>query len=221
MHAVAGSQSGDLKRRLALISLGTMIEIELPNQQRAAGTLKEVTDRYLVLQVAGTDQPTTVAYPLEDIKGVRTILKGGVDLEVSSESLGAVVLDENIKLTTRDGTYVEGKVLGAGTEEITIDVKKSEPKGRMGTGHQVIRTSDIVLVRMKKNGSVAAPVALGVVCGLLGAVASGYSAWYAGMSEGELIAFELAGMAGGAVAGAYAGHATAMKTVTIGVVDRR
>jgi hypothetical protein len=51
------------------------------------------------------------------------------DLQIDSENLGALILGKKIKLMTHDGSYVAGKVLRAGREEIVMHIDKSEPRG--------------------------------------------------------------------------------------------
>jgi hypothetical protein len=139
------------------------------------------------------------------------------DLQVSADTLGSVVLGENIKLMMRDGTYVEGKVIRAGREEIVMQVKKSEPKGRVHGPEAGLATSDIATVHMRKNGSVAAPVALGVLGGIAGLFAGAFASYHS--HSNSVVAVSMMGFAaGGAAGGAYAGHEAAKKTVTISVV---
>jgi hypothetical protein len=139
------------------------------------------------------------------------------DLQVGSDTLGAVVLGQKIQLMMRDGTYLEGKVLQAGRNEIVMDVKKREPKGSLhGTGGS-IRTEDIAVIHMTKSGSVAAPVALGVIGGLLGAAGSAYAADRLHDPTAFFSIFLLS-TAGGATGGALLGRAAAKKRITISVV---
>jgi len=77
------------------------------------------------------------------------------------------------------------------------------------------------MVYMKKNGSVTAPIALGVVSGFLGALGAGYAAWNACSSGACATTLVVAGMAGGATAGAYAGREAVKKTITINSVPAR
>lgn len=139
------------------------------------------------------------------------------DLQISADTLGSVILGEKVKLMMRDGTYLEGKVLRASREEIVMQVNKSEPKGRVQGAEAVLKTSEIGTVSMKKNGSVAAPVALGVVGGILGFLGGSF-AGYASNSDSAMVVGAIGGAAGGASLGAYAGREAARKTVTISVV---
>ncbi len=139
------------------------------------------------------------------------------DLQVSADTLGAVVLDQNIKLMMRNGTYVEGKVLRTSREEIVMNVKKSEPKMQFRGSEASLKTADIASVYMKKNGPVAAPVALGVIGGILGFV-GGAMVGYASDSVGVSLLAGIGGAAGGASLGAYGGRQAAKKTVSINVV---
>ena len=138
------------------------------------------------------------------------------DLEISADSLGPVVLGRSIKLMMRDGTYVSGKVVRSTREEITIDVKESEPKGKVRGANAVILTADISVVYVKKSGSLAAPVALGVVGGLLGFIGGCYVGYR--MDSGPMsFALGLGSAVGGATGGALIGREAARKTVMIAV----
>lgn len=139
------------------------------------------------------------------------------DLQVSADTLGSTVLGENVKLMMRDGTYVEGKVIRAGREEIVMQVKKSEPRGRVKGAEAALKTSDIATLVMKKNGSVAAPVALGIVGGILGLIGGSYAGYRTDSAPIMLVGM-LGGAAGGAALGAYGGHEAVKKTITISVV---
>jgi len=142
------------------------------------------------------------------------------NLEVSASALGSLVLGQKIKLMTRDGTYAEGKVLRASLDEIQMEISKSEPKGRLPAGEAVVRTSDIAVVHMKKNGSIAAPVALGVVGGLLGYIIAAYAAEHV-HNDSAYFAIGIAAAAGGATGGAVLGRETVKKTITINVTPGR
>jgi hypothetical protein len=140
------------------------------------------------------------------------------DLQVDSESLGSIVLDKKVKLMMRDGSYLEGRVLQASREEIVLHVGKAEQRGDsvlMRKGKEAsLKTSDIGVVYLRKDGAVAAPVALGVLGGFLGALGTSYALRN---SENNGTAFTLfvAGTAGGATAGALLGREAVKKAVTI------
>ncbi len=138
------------------------------------------------------------------------------DLEVSADSLGPVVLGRSIELMMRDGTYMSGKVTRSSREEIAVDVKKSEPKGRVRGAKAVIPTADISMVYMKKSGTVAAPIALGIAGGVLGFM-GGFYVGYLMNSEPMAAIFSLGSAAGGATGGAMLGRQAVRKTVTIAV----
>ena len=156
-----------------------------------------------------------LALPMPMLAGQGGVAAGD-NLQVSATLLGSLVLGEKIKLMTRDGTYVEGKVLRAGQDEIQMNISKCEPKGRLLRGEAVVPTSDIAVVHMKKNGSIAAPIALGVVGGLLGFVAAAYAADDV-HSNTAYFAIGIATAAGGATGGAVLGRETVKKTITINV----
>jgi hypothetical protein len=164
-----------------------------------------------------------VGLPLPLYTGVQRALadqqspKGVV--RVKPDCLGALVAGEKIKLMLRDGTYAEGKVVDATPENITLQVKKTEPKGRLTRPEAVIPAREISVVHLKRHGSPPVPVALGIggfFGGMLvGALASGLY-WADGASPAMLGA-TWGGAIGGAVAGAYGGTKLAEKTVTINV----
>ena len=139
------------------------------------------------------------------------------ELGVSSESLGAMVLDKKIKLMMSDGTYVEGKVVQVSGDAITLKVKKSEPKNRFQGKEATIPTSDIGAVYLRKGGTVAAPIALGIGCGFLGAIVSAYALRNTSGTAGPVTAF-IASTTGGAIGGALLGREAVKKTVTINVL---
>jgi hypothetical protein len=73
-------------------------------------------------------------------------------------------------------------------------------------------TSIFLMVRMRKNGSAAAPVALGVAGGIVALIAAGYAA--RGI-ESEIVFLPIG-------IGAVAGRRASPKTITIAVTpDRR
>jgi len=140
-------------------------------------------------------------------------------LRVNSGSLGAMVVGEKIKMMLRDGTYAEGKVSSASLEEITLRVKKTEPKGRLARPEAVIPARSISVVYLKRRGSAAVPVVLGIggfLGGMLvGALASGFYS-----SDGPtpaMLGATWGGAIGGAVAGGYGGAKIVEQTVTINV----
>jgi hypothetical protein len=216
--AMAATPDYSIKSRIELLPAGTEVEIELRDHSRFTGKLGRVAGDRLELEIEQGGQIKVTQFSIADIASVKRHLPFGSDLEVSASMLGSVVLDRKINLMTRDGTYVEGKVLHATEQRLLIEVSKSEPKGRLRGGEASIPTADIAVVHMKKNGSIAAPVALGVVAGFLAAVGTSYIAYEACASEGAAAGLVIAGMAGGATAGAYAGHEAVKKTVTIRVV---
>jgi hypothetical protein len=140
------------------------------------------------------------------------------DIEVSADSLGPVVLGQSIEFMMRDGTYVSGKVTRANREEIAVDVKKSEPKGRIRGANAVIPTADISIVYMKKSGTVAAPIALGIAGGVLGFI-GGFYIGYRMNDETAAGIFSLGSAAGGGTGGALLGRYAVRKTVTIAVTE--
>jgi hypothetical protein len=202
----------DTEAQLRSMPVGTPVEIRVGEQPKVIGRIKEVTGQRLVL-----DQGIrTVEYSIDDVTFVQKHLLGGSDLELSPNALGVVVLNERVKAMTRDGGYVEGKVIQASEDSLVMDVCKSEPKGRF-RGRSRIATADISVVYMKKSGGVAAPVGLGVLGGFLAMIGGTYAAIHT--DSGPVGAFLIiGGTAGGAALGAYAGHELAKKSITINVI---
>jgi len=143
------------------------------------------------------------------------------NLEIDSESLGAMILGKKIKLMMRDASYLEGKVLRAGPKEILIHVKKSENQGsavKIHNNKALLRTSDIGTVYLSKSGSVAAPVALGVIGGLFGVLGSVHALEHTRNKTAAWITLTVL-TAGGATGGALLGREVARKTVTVNVIS--
>jgi hypothetical protein len=142
----------------------------------------------------------------------------GSSFSVGHRALAPLVIDQKIKMMLRDGTYVEGRVITASEEVLTLKVTNVEPKGRLKKGEAAIATPDIAVVYMKKKGSVALPVALGVAGGLGGFVLGSYVGWRADSPALQIgLAFGLA--ATGAAGGAYGGIEAAKRPVTINVAS--
>lgn len=141
------------------------------------------------------------------------------ELQVTSDTLGAVVLGEKIQLMMRDGSYLKAKVLRASKTEIYVRIEKSTPAGRFPQSETSLQTAEIGAVYVRKSGSAAAAVALGVAGGILGIWGSGYAAQDA-RSAAAFMAAVVAGGAGGATGGAMLGRELARKTVTISVIPR-
>jgi len=160
----------------------------------------------------------TLAVPLPAAEKTQTVVpqRDRNSLTVTPGLLGGMVIDRKVRLMMRDGTYVEGKVLKVSETELTLRVKKSEPKGRVPKPEATIPTADIGVVNLYKGGTIAVPIALGIVGGFLGGMAGAY----AGNdihSEGGYAAVVLLGMAGGATGGAVLGSEAAKKTIVINV----
>jgi hypothetical protein len=137
---------------------------------------------------------------------------------IDAYSLGGVVLGQKIRLMMSDGTYVEGKVIRATREDITLKVKRVEPKGHLQGREVTIGTSAISVVHMSKSGPAAVPIALGV----LGGFAGGSAAAFAGenmTSAAAAVTATLVGVVGGATGGALLGREAAKGTVTINVTQ--
>jgi len=144
------------------------------------------------------------------------------DRLVSSDSLGALVLGQKIRLMTHDGTYVEGKVLRANQKEIHMQVKTCMPKewlakGQLPGRERSLRTADITVVHLQKNGSPAISAALGVIGGYLGGAGAALAADRI-HSRPAYFGAVLVSAATGAAAGALLGRKAARQTISIIVV---
>jgi len=205
----AAERQLEIRSQLQAMGAGTAVEISV-GEERVTGRIKRVTEERLELEKGAK----TMEYYISEISSVQKRLLGASDLELNPGAVGAVVLNEKVKIMTRDGGYIEGKVLQASRDKLVLDVSKAEPKRIRG--QSAISTDDIAVVYMKKNGSVAAPVALGVVGGFLALIGSSYAAYES--NSGPMGAFMvIGGTAAGAAAGAYAGREAAKKTLTISV----
>jgi hypothetical protein len=202
----------EIEARLRSMPLGTAVEIRLgDHDHKATGRIKAVNSERLILD-RGT---TTGEYSISEITSVQRYIVESNHLELGSNALGAAVLSESIKAMTRDGGYIEGKVIQATEENLLVDVSKSEPKGRF-RGESRIATADIAIVYMKKSGGSGAPAGLGVLGGVLGLIGSTYAAMHVDTGvAGALLA--IGGTTASAVLGVYAGQKLAQKTLTITV----
>jgi len=208
----------DIRAQIANIRAGTTIEIRLSDDSRISGKFVRAAGDKLELEKIEAGQARVIQFTIADIRSVTMRLPGS-DLELRPGALGTMVLDHKVKMMTRSGTYIEGKVLQAREDTLLVDVSKTEPKGLL-RGNSEISTADIAVIYMKKNGNVAYPIVLGVLGGFLGGVAGAYGAY--SISSGPLGgAMVLGGIAGGATAGACAGHELAKKTITINVAQKQ
>ncbi len=139
------------------------------------------------------------------------------NVSVDEESLGGVVLDRSIELMTTDGVYVKGTAVQATRQDITLKLKQVEPKGRFQGREVTIHTADISVVHLRKSGSVAWPIALGVLGGFGGGMGAGYATYAMGAERGAAAAC-LLGIVGGATGGALLGREAGKHTVTINVL---
>jgi hypothetical protein len=83
----------------------------------------------------------------------------------------------------------------------------------------VIPTSEISVVYLRKNGTIALPIVIGVVSAL-GAMFGAAFTTEGLSSDGAVISIMLASAAGGATAGALLGREAGKKTVPINVGPR-
>jgi hypothetical protein len=139
-----------------------------------------------------------------------------LELRIQPEYLAPLVLDQSIRAVIRDGTYFEGRVVKASPEGLTVRVGRTEPRGRLARPEAVIRAADISVVRMRKNGSPAAAITLGIIGGISGFVL-GASCCEESLPL-PLVLGSTASVAG-AVGGSVLGKELNRKTLTILVID--
>ena len=137
---------------------------------------------------------------------------------IDADSLGSVVLGHSIELMMSDGTYVKGKVIRATREDITLKVKRVEPKGHFQGREVTIGTSAISVVHMPRSGPAAVPIALGVLGGFAGGSAAAFAS-ESMSSAAAAVTATLVGVVGGATGGALLGREAAKGTVTINVTQ--
>jgi hypothetical protein len=137
---------------------------------------------------------------------------------IDADSLGSVVLGHSIELMMSDGSYVEGKVIRATREDITLKVKRVEPKGHFQGREVTIGTSAISVVHMSKSGPAAVPIALGVLGGFAGGSAAAFAS-ESMSSAAAAVTATLVGVVGGATGGALLGREAAKATVTINITQ--
>jgi hypothetical protein len=161
-----------------------------------------------------------VAAPLAAFEnpGLRTAVPDKNQLKVGPESLGGMILDKNVELMMRDGTYIKGRVLEADKRSITIKIKKCEPGNRIKGPEATLAAQDIGVVYYRQNGNVAPSVALGVLGGVLGGAGAGNVAYSSGSSSGGVMMSFVAGIVGGATGGSLLGREITRRTVTLNVV---
>ncbi len=154
-----------------------------------------------------------------DEKGLSGAGAGRNTVNVSPDVLSGMVLDQSVRLMMRDGTYVEGKVFRASQDSITLKVNRSEPKGRIRGPDATLSSSEISVVFLRKSGTIAAPIALGILGGFAGGLATSYAAYALGGESTAAGIAVLGGITGGACGGALLGREAAKRTLTINVIS--
>lgn len=143
-----------------------------------------------------------------------------LEMRIDPGNLPPLVLDQKIRLVMHDGTYGEGRVVKATETDLTLRVRKSEPKDRLTRPEAVLPLSAISVIHMKKGGNVAAPITLGILGGI-GGFALGAVAGVSCCDEhAGLLLIPLGASIGGAVGGSLLGREAVSKTITI-YVNRR
>lgn len=140
----------------------------------------------------------------------------GTGASNSAGNLAPLVLDQSIRAMMRDGTYFEGLVVKASPEGLTVRVRRTEPRSRLARPEAVIPAADLSVVRMKRNGSAAASITLGIIGGISGFVL-GASCCGEAIPLSLLLASTTS--VAGAVRGSLLGRELNRKTITIFVID--
>jgi len=139
-----------------------------------------------------------------------------LELRIDPRNLAPLVLDQKIRLMMHDGTYGEGRVVKASETELTLRVRKSEPKDRLTRPEAVLPLSAISVIHMKKGGNVAAPITLGILGGIGGFVLGAVAAVSHCCDEHPgVILIPMGTSIGGAVGGSLLGREMVRKTITI------
>lgn len=73
------------------------------------------------------------SYPLaaQNTRQQRTSPAESLEMRIDPGSLAPLVLDQKVRLMTHDGTYAEGRVVKASEASLTLQVRKTEPKGNL------------------------------------------------------------------------------------------
>ncbi len=138
-------------------------------------------------------------------------------LRVSAGSLGPIILNRNVELMTRDGTYVKGRVIGASVDAIRVRIKLVEPANRIPGPEAKIRPADISVVYLRRAGSPFPAIGLGILggCAAAGPLAAGADPDAENAGLQSFIIFSA--MAMGATGGVLLGRKLAQKTIVIEV----
>jgi hypothetical protein len=135
-------------------------------------------------------------------------------MRIDPGSLAPLVLDQKVRLMTHDGTYAEGRVVKASEASLTLQVRKTEPKGKLSPPEAVLPLSSISVIRLRKEGGLAAPISLGIAGGISG-IFLGFVAACCESSTSSLILIPIGTGIGGAIGGSLLGREINRKTVTI------
>jgi len=157
--------------------------------------------------------PFSVFAQKTDQKQVATIQS--LELRVDSRNLAPLVLDQKVRLMMHDGSYGEGRVVKASETDLTLRVRKSEPKDRLTRPDAVLPLSAISVIHMKKGGNVAAPITLGILGGVGGFILGAVAGVSCCDEHPGVVLIPMGTSIGGAVGGSLLGRDLARKTVTI------
>ena len=138
-----------------------------------------------------------------------------LEMRIDPRNLAPLVLDQNIRFMMHDGTYGEGRVVKASETDLTLRVRKSEPKDRLTRPEALLPLSAISVVHMKKPGSVAAPITLGILGGIGGFVLGAIAGVSCCDEHPGVLLIPMGTSIGGAVGGSLLGRDIARKPITI------
>lgn len=138
-----------------------------------------------------------------------------LEMRIDPRNLAPLVLDQNIRFMMHDGTYGEGRVVKANETDLTLQVRKSEPKDRLTRPEASVLLSAISVVHMKKPGGVAAPITLGILGGIGGFVLGAVAGISCCDEYPAVFLIPMGASIGGAVGGSLLGRDITRKPITI------
>lgn len=159
----------------------------------------------------------TVSLQAESMKAAEDSPANQRTIRVNPDGLGAVIVGEKLKLMLKDGTYAEGRATDATSTDITLQVRKMEPKNRFSRSTAVIPVEEISVIHFTKSGSTAIPAILGIG-GFVGGMLAGAAVTILGDTEcenGACIAVPWMTAIGGAALGVYGGKKLGEQTITV------
>jgi hypothetical protein len=140
-----------------------------------------------------------------------------LEIRVNPENLGTFLLDQKVKLMTDNGVYIQGKVLSATPQAMTLRVSKIRPKQKITDSMLTLPVANVSIIRLKRGGHIAAPISFGILGGFGGYAAGTFGLLAANPNAGvaSFLLVSIPSTIGGAVGGALLGRELVKKEVTI------